>query len=237
MQTVFSKMISDNSYSFYPVVPFDSHVDKVVAINLSVRNEKLIPEVVSDIDLFSAFVEEHIKSADARYATGGYAEHRKIYDFSDLFDGADLEEEPRRLHLGIDIWSGAHTPVMAPLSAIIHSAAFNNQKGDYGGTIILQHQLGEITFFTLYGHLSRKSVEEAKEGMFLQGGQVFAETGISAENGGWPPHLHFQIILNLEGYTGDYPGVCKFSEKERWLANSPDGDLILGFNSRLASSG
>ncbi len=59
-------------------------------------------------------------------------------------------------------------------------------------------------------------------------GDVIAEFGIPFENGQWPPHLHFQIIKDMQGMKGDYPGVCAFSEREMYLANCPDGDLILG---------
>ena len=57
---------------------------------------------------------------------------------------------------------------------------------------------------------------------------MIAEFGMRFENGNWPPHLHFQLIMDMEGWTGDYPGVCKFSEKDKWLANCPDPDLVLG---------
>jgi hypothetical protein len=52
------------------------------------------------------------------------------------------------------------------------------------------------------------------------------------ENARWPPHLHFQIVIDMEipiaiGKKGDYPGVCKLSEKEKYLNNCLDPDLIL----------
>jgi hypothetical protein len=47
------------------------------------------------------------------------------------------------------------------------------------------------------------------------------------ENGGWPPHLHFQIITELLGNRGDFPGVAAPSERSRWLELSPDPNLIL----------
>jgi peptidoglycan LD-endopeptidase LytH len=234
MQSEFSKIISNNNYTFYPVVPFDSNTDTLTALDLSVGNKRLTPEIVNNINLFSALIEDHIAGAGARYAVGGYAEHRMIYGFSDLFDGPDASNEPRRFHLGTDIWSEAGTPVIAPLQGTIHSFAFNNQKGDYGGTIILEHKFEQFSFFTLYGHLSKKSLEQIEEGVVLKGGKVFAEIGRPEENGEWPPHLHFQVILNLNGYKGDYPGVCRFSEREKWLENCPDSDLILDFDRHLA---
>ena len=54
-----------------------------------------------------------------------------------------------------------------------------------------------------------------------------AEFGISMENGHWPPHLHFQLIIDMLHYNGDYPGVCSPSEKEKYLENSPDPELVL----------
>jgi very-short-patch-repair endonuclease len=135
--------------------------------------------------------------------------------------------EPRRLHLGIDIWGKPYTRVMAPLDGIVHSFAFNNAYGDYGATIILTHNLEGSTFYTLYGHLSLNSIKNMQEGDVVRKGDVFCEFGIPFENGQWPPHLHFQIIRDMQGMKGDYPGVCRFSERESYLANCPDADLIL----------
>jgi murein DD-endopeptidase MepM/ murein hydrolase activator NlpD len=147
-----------------------------------------------------------------------------------VFDAPIPGEEPRRLHLGTDIWGKPYTAVMAPVDGIVHSYAFNNQFGDYGATIILSHQENGYTFYTLYGHLSLNSLKNLHEGQNIRKGQVFAEFGIPYENGHWPPHLHFQVILDMKNLKGDYPGVCKYSEKENWLKNSPDPDTLLQLN-------
>jgi murein DD-endopeptidase MepM/ murein hydrolase activator NlpD len=139
------------------------------------------------------------------------------------------------LHLGIDIWGQAGTKVFAPLDGIVHSFAFNNNDSDYGATIILTHNINGVFFHTLYGHLSLNSIKNLHGGKRISRGEVFTEFGMRFENGNWPPHLHFQLILDMEDLEGDYPGVCKFSEKERWLENSPDPDLILQFNQYLDS--
>ena len=156
-------------------------------------------------------------------------EKKSFSDLSSPTGGqkAGAGAEPRRLHLGIDIWGKPHTKVMAPMDALVHSFAFNNAFGDYGATIILTHNLQGETFYTLYGHLSLNSIKNIQEGDRIKKGDVFAEFGIPFENGHWPPHLHFQVIMNMEGKKGDYPGVCKFSERERYLSNCPDPDLIL----------
>lgn len=137
------------------------------------------------------------------------------------------DTEPRRLHLGVDIWGPAGTKVMAPLDGILHSFAFNNNDSDYGATIILTHNLDGTPFHTLYGHLSLNSLKNLYEGQKVTKGEVIAEFGMRFENGNWPPHLHFQLIADMQGWKGDYPGVCRFSERMQWLANCPDPNIIL----------
>jgi len=56
---------------------------------------------------------------------------------------------------------------------------------------------------------------------------VFAHFGEPAENGQWPPHLHFQLILDMESKKGDYPGVCSLPQRQKYLDNCPDPDALL----------
>jgi murein DD-endopeptidase MepM/ murein hydrolase activator NlpD len=84
-----------------------------------------------------------------------------------------------------------------------------------------------LPFFTLYGHVSLADLQNIREGGYISRGQKFAHFGSPVENGHWPPHLHFQVIQDITPYKGDYPGVCKFSEREKYLLNCPDPNLIL----------
>ena len=213
---------------FCPVVPFEAD-DRLLLLDFTGKNTELTPELLSDTALFTAYVNKKLNEAGARYGIGGYNEHRTVYSRSPVFDTGE-DDEPRRLHLGTDIWGKPYTRVMAPLDGIVHSFAFNNAYGDYGTTIILTHQLEGNVFHTLYGHLSLNSIKNVQEGETIKKGDVFAEFGIPVENGHWPPHLHFQIIYDMEGKKGDYPGVCRFSEKERYLENCPDPALLLKFD-------
>ena len=213
---------------FCPVVPFEAD-DRLLLLDFTGKNTELTPELLSDTAVFTAYVNKKLNEAGARYGIGGYNEHRTVYSRSPVFDTGE-DDEPRRLHLGTDIWGKPYTRVMAPLDGIVHSFAFNNAYGDYGTTIILTHQLEGNVFHTLYGHLSLNSIKNVQEGETIKKGDVFAEFGIPVENGHWPPHLHFQIIYDMEGKKGDYPGVCRFSEKERYLENCPDPALLLKFD-------
>jgi len=226
----FENIIRKYQNTFHSVVKFDPAADRLLPLDFTQQNKDLTSEILANEHVFSEYIERKLKSANSRYGIGGYAENRTIYSISPVFDGTRPGEEPRRLHLGIDIWGTAGTPVYAFMGGMIHSLAFNSQFGDYGATLILLHQLDGLPFYTLYGHLSLRDIQTLSAGQYVSIGQTIGHFGELHENGHWPPHLHFQIILDMQLKEGDYPGVCKFSEKEKYLANCPDPDLILQLN-------
>ncbi len=227
-----------NSHSFYfwlsqqsqiaiqPIVSFNPPKDRLLALDFTEQNIALTSALVEDTNAFSYYIDQQLKDHAAIYGIGGYNEHRTVYARSRVFDGI-TESEARCIHLGIDIWGKAGTSVATPLDASVHSFAFNDAFGDYGATIILEHQLAGAHFYTLYGHLSLRDISNLKEGDFISAGKEFAHFGNPAENGQWPPHLHFQIILDMQGKQGDYPGVCSLVDREKYLYNCPNPDALL----------
>jgi len=211
---------------FHPVVRFHAETDQLLMMDFTKNNEEISEELVSDTQRFTNYINQKLRSANAKFGIGGYNEYRELYSRSRVFD-SEGDQEPRRLHLGIDIWGKHYTAVMSPWDGIVHSFAFNNHFGDYGATLVLSHIIEEISFHTLYGHLSLNSIKNFREGENVKKGDVIGEFGIPMENGQWPPHLHFQIIVDMEDWIGDYPGVCKLSEREKFLDNCPDPDIIL----------
>jgi murein DD-endopeptidase MepM/ murein hydrolase activator NlpD len=208
------------------VVDFDPKTDRLYPFDFTASNTELSPEDVSNTAKFSAWVDKKLHEHKARYGIGGYMEHRTLYARSELFNTGD---EPRRLHLGVDIWAASGTPVYSPINGHIHSFQDNNHFGDYGPTIILKHELDGLMLYTLYGHLNRECLEGLTVGNAIAKNQQIAVFGNENENGHWPPHLHFQLMFDMEGYFGDYPGVGKYSEKEKLIRNIPDPNLILQF--------
>jgi peptidoglycan LD-endopeptidase LytH len=157
---------------------------------------------------------------------GGYDEDRAIYD-SPVFAGSGGER--RTVHLGIDVFAPAGTAVFAPLAGTVHSFCDNDNPLDYGPTVILEHRINEgLSFYTLYGHLSRESLNDLEAGKAVAAGEQIASLVAPEVNGGWATHLHFQIMLDVGDYKGDYPGVCKASERAAWLVNCPDPSAVLG---------
>ncbi|MDI9364403.1 MAG: peptidoglycan DD-metalloendopeptidase family protein [Flavobacterium sp.] len=210
--------------TFAKVVPFDAANDKLLLLDFTAANTNLTNNILNNTALFSAYINTKLQTSNFKFGIGGYNEHRTVYSRSKVFD---TSSEPRRLHLGVDIWGEAETPVFAALDGVVHSFAYNNFYGDYGATIIIQHQLEGVTFHALYGHLSLKNFDGLYEGKAIKKGGLVAHFGRAEENGNWPPHLHYQLIIDMQGKKGDYPGVCKLSEREQYLSNCPNADLIL----------
>jgi Membrane proteins related to metalloendopeptidases len=208
------------------VVDFDPAQDLLYPFDLTAANKELTNDILDDTDVFTGWVEDKLRLNNCRYGIGGYNEHRSIYARSAHFDTG---EEPRRLHLGVDIWGTAGTPVYNFHDAVVHSFKFNNNFGDYGGTIILKYVLGDVVIHALYGHLSVESLQGLEEGMFIPAGTRFAAFGTKEENGYWPPHLHFQLIFNMQALKGDYPGVCQYTKRDIYLKNCPDPAVILKY--------
>lgn len=195
-----------------------------VPLDLSAQNAEVNATIVADSNKFSAYLAKYLDRHNALAAFGGYCEKRQLYQRSDLFQD---EETPRDVHIGLDIWTNTGTAVLAALDGKVHSFNYNPGLGNYGPTIVLEHEIDEVTFFTLYGHLSMESIEEIEIGDVVKKGQRIAELGSAFENGDYPPHLHFQIIADIDEWFGDYPGVCSASDLDFFLENCPDPNLLL----------
>lgn len=211
-------------HQFRPVVPFDLTKENVYHIDLTESNTDLHEIDLTNTEIFNEYVFRKIKEANAICAIGGYLENRYIYRRSEHFQQT---EEPRSIHLGVDIWAEAGTPVFAPMKGIVHSFANNDNFGDYGPTIVLEHILEGETFYTLYGHLNLECLEGLYEGKSIEGGEKIAEFGNFPINGNWPPHLHFQVMADMLGKKGDFPGVCEPSKQEEFAKICLDANLLL----------
>ncbi len=207
-----------------PLFSFDLSKTALTVLDLSVHNRELDAVNLSDPAAFSAWIDAVLHREEAAVGIGRYDEERVIYRHSPLFT---RDREPRSIHLGIDIFVESGTPVSAPLPATVHSLAENTGVGDYGPTIILEHRLGPLSFWILYGHLTRSSLDTCRQGQEIGAGAVVGQVGEAHENGGWPPHLHFQLITDIGEWKGDFPGVAPPSERRRYLELCPDPNLIL----------
>jgi murein DD-endopeptidase MepM/ murein hydrolase activator NlpD len=189
-----------------------------LALDLSATNAELHARIYGDLAAFSAYIDSKL---EGKIGYGGYLEHRVIYESHDNFATSDADF--RNIHLGMDFWTAAGTPVFAPLAGEVHSFQVNPGSGNYGPTIILFHPAENS--YSLYGHLSGVDLAKLEIGMPIDAGQTLCHLGSPEENGGWPPHLHFQLIQDLQGMQGDYPGVCSLRDVAFYAQNCPNPQL------------
>ena len=145
--------------------------------------------------------------------------------------------ESRTLHLGLDLFAPAGTPVHAPLAGTVLAVADNDEPLDYGPTVVLRHTTPDGTgFHTLYGHLDRDTLDHLAPGRRVRPGDVIGRLGDASVNGGWPPHLHLQVIaldpLHDEGAApgehGNFPGVVLHRLRAVWESVLPDPAPLAG---------
>ena len=203
---------------------------RVLPLDLSVgsptlggnRNFEQLPHFVTHI-------RRHLEDQGAEMAVGGYGEARPVYTTAAFRGTGNQGPRWRSVHLGLDFWTPeAQVAVICPLDGTVHSFGTDPTPGGYGTTIILRHDpVPGLTFFTLYGHLSSCSVQDLRAGSQVQCGELLATIGAPDVNGGWPPHLHFQVMLDLLGGSVDFPGVAYPDERDVWLGLCPDPRTLI----------
>ena len=196
-----------------------------VLLNLSANHTDQLDLNLTSATVFEEFIENHLSKNNAKVAFGGYLETRNLYKRSTVFKNEVSDE--RNIHIGLDLWIKAGTSVLAALDGKIHSFQNNTALGDYGPTIILEHSIDNNSFYTLYGHLDLESLVGKKVGQIVKKGEVLAKLGAPPINGDYAPHLHFQIIKDLQNKNGDYPGVCSKNDLKFYTENCPNPNFLL----------
>jgi 4-aminobutyrate aminotransferase-like enzyme/Ser/Thr protein kinase RdoA (MazF antagonist) len=227
------RWLAANAKSSATPLDLDLRFSKSINVDLSVGSTFLgaDPRSAETAPLAEKIFGE-MKKAGVSVAIGRYNEARLIYTsplfFSRVGEATPLDKR-RTIHLGMDFFAGQRSSVYAPIEGIVHALANNAAPQDYGPLLILKHFTGDaVEFFTLYGHLSADSLTHLRVGQKIARGERIGRIGATQENGGWPPHLHFQVILDLLDLGEKFPGVAFASDREIWTSLSPDPNLLLG---------
>jgi murein DD-endopeptidase MepM/ murein hydrolase activator NlpD len=213
-------LITNNQASFVPLFDPVLTAANTLYMDLSSSNREF--DGLGEAELDRALLEK-LAASGAVAGVGGYLENRSLYKDTELFQG----DEERCIHIGVDVFMPAGTTVYAPLDGEVQSFANRQVSGDYGPVIILRHRLDDFEFHTLYGHLSEGSLDGLVDGQSFSAGEKLAEMGPRPVNGNWPPHLHFQLIRDMQGYRGDYPGVVRPAELDFFRQNCPDPSALI----------
>lgn len=209
--------------SFAPVM--GANFDEAEVASLSVE-DVIVPE-----NPFSLRPDEArclTGHADDRIRLGRYAEPRLIYTDHAFRKGPWKASNRRTVHMGVDIFAPAGQAVHAPLAGKVAMVEYRASPLDYGGVAILEHGTDEgDIFYALYGHLDSSICETLRVGDEIAAGAAFAALGAPEGNGGWEPHLHFQLALTLDGMGHDWPGVADPDDWTLWRAVCPNPAALL----------
>lgn len=220
------RWLSSNELAPAAVIAVDQYLH---CLDLSIGSPMLGADPANaELAALTELIANDMQSAQVSHAFGRYAEARGIYG-SPQFGGTDYPTRERRTeHLGIDIFCDVGEPVYAPIDGVVEMVTINDAPLDYGPLVILTHTTPDgDTFHTLYGHLSALSIKKLSVGQRVTSGEAFARVGHDDENGGWTPHLHFQIIMDLLGLGADFPGVIRPSERAVWHLLCPNPALLM----------
>ena len=211
---------------------FPTEVSRIIyPIDLSVSSTFLGHEKdYEDQDYFEFKLNQIQKRNPGTLIAGGYMEPRPFYTSNMYEREGNLGIEYRTIHLGIDFWLPANTPVHAFMEGEVYSVTEDKGEKGYGGLVILKHRADDFEFFTIYGHLSIESIRHLKEGSIVNCGDLIGKLGAHNENGGWVPHLHFQVMLSMLDYKNDFPGVTFHSELPVWRSLCPDPNALFKRN-------
>ena len=225
-RTLFAEWAKKQKVSLKRLFPSLSK-DKVYPLDLSLSSTWLGHESsFNNLDWFDYQLSQLQKAKPDHLIGGGYLEIRPLYTSSSYDKIGNNGPESRCMHLGIDFWVPAQTPVHALFSGEVVFAVNDKGPKNFGGLIVLKHEVDDFEFYSLYGHLSLESISQLTPGDRINKGAKIGDIGTVKENGNWSPHLHFQLFLSLLNFTIDVPGVALYKEKKVWSAICPDPNLL-----------
>jgi len=166
--------------------------------DFSSNNPKTLEYNLTDFNQFNTMVFEELDASSHQWGIGKYLEERKNL----LRAYPNIIEEQRYYHLGLDIIVPFNTPMYSPLDAEVYKTGKETTVGNYGGYIILKHDINGVVFYSFYGHLKTPHLVNA--GDHIKAGQKFAHIGEESDSGGWFCHVHLQILTQEaieDGYT------------------------------------
>ena len=119
-------------------LPFDLHRAGRIVISLADGAPGM--DVAADPVAYWDWLRREMVAADAVVAIGRYDEDRNCYAGDQFTTDAP---ETRSVHLGIDLFVEAETPLHAMLPGTVVTVVDNDLPFDYGPTVIVRHEAGD----------------------------------------------------------------------------------------------
>jgi peptidoglycan LD-endopeptidase LytH len=182
-----------------------------LVFDFTAANPRVAEYVTDDYDRFQAQIFADLGASGKSWGLGNYLEDRSAL----LRRFPQMIEQGRVIHAGLDIIVPAGKTLHAPLDAKVHATGVDAGLGNYGGYVVLRHELEALCFFSFYGHLD--SAFQVEVGQELPAGSPFGQTGERADTGHWFSHTHLQVLTEralaedrmLQGYvrSADVPAL------------------------------
>ncbi len=173
-------------------------------IDLSKNNENVDKICNSKTQVeFNDYMFIELKRKNKKWAVSGYLEDRTTL----LKKYPQMVNENRVYHLGLDITVPLGSELFAPLDAKVVVSEYEEGDGNYGGMVVLEHNVGGLIFYSLYGHLNKTELPSINK--IIKKGEKFAKIGDFNENGNWFHHTHLQVLTEKgfkEGWI--HKGYC-----------------------------
>ncbi|MGD9396466.1 MAG: aminotransferase class III-fold pyridoxal phosphate-dependent enzyme [Candidatus Thorarchaeota archaeon] len=222
-----TEWLRKNAHQFSSPIGTPLDESNSLVIDLSVGSTDVdSPLQLANHQRFGDLISRKLAEAGVKIGVGRYNEPRLIYSGDQYLEPGN---ESRTVHLAIDLFVETGTPVLSVYDGVIHSFQNNSKPLDNGPTIVIEHRTTPDgpTFYILYSHLTLDSLDGLSTGQTVKKGERIGRVGEYPDNGGWPPHLHFQLIVDMLDQKGDLFGVASPSKRSVWLSICPDPNLIL----------
>lgn len=160
---------------------------------------------------------------------GGWMENRTKL----LSDVKYLRKNKTFLHLGIDLSFDAGTMVFSIAEGpIVHIGTDSPLKGGWGGHVLQMIKFQGKPHLLIYCHLG--FIQEKDRLRTISKGDFLGLVGNKSENGGWGPHLHLQLVSDVDHVINwahfmdkEIDGYGKVKDISYWAKRCPDPTSLI----------
>ena len=221
--------LRDNRRSFKPMLPRPAAFYPAALVPYGDPVHPMtVASAAEQPDRAQAIWEEECRRSGAVLGIGPFGEKRTVYQ-GEMFVSRFREETRRVMHLGLDLFMPAGTPLHTPMDAIVRSVEIEPDPLGYGCLISLEHHPENgPAFVSLWGHMAHEAMDRLTPGQKLEAGALVGRMGGPAENGGWAPHLHLQISADRRLSATEILGVGEEAYLDVWAELFPDAGDFAG---------
>ena len=192
------RWVAQNSKSFADIVrPSAASMNKMIAPFGDASHVMTIASAEQRPGEATKWWEDFSAEHKVPLGIGPWGEARTIYTDT-AFESRFIEGQRRIIHVGVDLIMPAGTPLYTPVAGVVQSVEVEREPLGYGGVIMLKHSPeGCPPFLTLWGHMAHEALDRLQPGDYLEAGALVGHMGADTENGGWIPHVHFQMSTDI----------------------------------------